>query len=102
VEVRSINYAIVACTHAGGYLRPSEIAFRNLTANQTTPPPHGNYAVPVIEHTLRPDSSEKCGLAIHQRWLGESEQSDKWFPCLNAALMPRGRREHVETITAEP
>jgi hypothetical protein len=37
-----------------------------------------------------------------QRWLGESEQSDKWFPCLIAALMPRSRREHVETITAQP
>ena len=34
------------------------------------------------------------------RWLGESEQSDKWFPCLKSALMPRSRREHVETITA--
>ena len=37
-----------------------------------------------------------------ERWLGESEQSDKWFPCLIAALMPRSRREHVETITAQP
>jgi hypothetical protein len=37
-----------------------------------------------------------------ERWLGESEQSDKWFPCLKAALMPRSRREYVETITAEP
>jgi hypothetical protein len=37
-----------------------------------------------------------------ERWLGESEQSDKWFPCLIAALLPRSRREHVETITTEP
>ena len=37
-----------------------------------------------------------------KRWLGESEQSDKWIPCLIAALMPRSRREHVETITAQP
>ena len=37
-----------------------------------------------------------------QRWLGESGQSDKWNPCLIAALMPRSRRKHVETITAEP
>ena len=28
-----------------------------------------------------------------QRWLGESDQSDKWDPCLIAALMPRSRRE---------
>jgi len=39
---------------------------------------------------------------LYQRWLGESEQSDKWFPCLIAALLPRSRREHVETITTEP
>jgi hypothetical protein len=37
-----------------------------------------------------------------QRWLGESERSDKWDPCLIAALMPRSRREHVETIKAQP
>jgi hypothetical protein len=37
-----------------------------------------------------------------QRWLGESEQSDKWDPCLIAALMPRDRREDVETNTAKP
>jgi hypothetical protein len=37
-----------------------------------------------------------------ERWLGESEQSDKWNPCLNAALLPRSRREHAETITAQP
>ena len=37
-----------------------------------------------------------------ERWLGESEQSDKWIPCLIAAMMPRSRREHVETITAQP
>jgi hypothetical protein len=35
-----------------------------------------------------------------QRCLGESEQSDKCFPCLIAAQVPRCRREHVETITA--
>ena len=37
-----------------------------------------------------------------ERWLGESEQSDKWFPCLITALLPHSRREHVETITAQP
>jgi hypothetical protein len=37
-----------------------------------------------------------------ERWLGESEQSDKWDPCLIAALMPRDRREDVETNTAKP
>ena len=37
-----------------------------------------------------------------ERWLGESEQSDKWFPCLIAALVPRSRRVHVETVTAQP
>jgi hypothetical protein len=37
-----------------------------------------------------------------ERWLGESEQSDKWNPCLIAAPMPRSRREDVETITAQP
>jgi hypothetical protein len=37
-----------------------------------------------------------------KRWLGESEQSDKWFPCLIAALVPRSRREDVETVTAQP
>jgi hypothetical protein len=34
--------------------------------------------------------------------LVESEQSDKWTPCLIAAPVPRSRREHVETITAQP
>jgi hypothetical protein len=44
------------------------------------------------------------GLAANrvERWLGESEQSDKWFPCLIAALVPRSRREDVETVTAQP
>jgi hypothetical protein len=42
------------------------------------------------------------GKEDQQRWLGESEQSDKWFPCLIAALMPRSRRDHVQTITTEP
>src|SRR5271166_1300301 len=35
-----------------------------------------------------------------QRWLGESEQSDKWIFCPSAARMPRIRREHVETSTS--
>ena len=41
-------------------------------------------------------------LPDEQRWLGEAEQSDKWNPCLRAALVPRSRRGHVETITAQP
>src|SRR5271166_175592 len=36
-----------------------------------------------------------------ERWLGESEQSDKWIFCLSAARMPRIRREHVETSTSD-
>ena len=39
---------------------------------------------------------------IPERWLGESEQSDKCFPCLIAAQVPRSRREHVETFTTQP
>src|ERR1700738_1892748 len=38
---------------------------------------------------------------VIKRWLGESEQSDKWNPCLIAASVPRNRREHVETVTAQ-
>jgi peptide/nickel transport system permease protein len=41
-------------------------------------------------------------VVLSQRWLGESEQSDKWNPCLRAASVPRSRRGHVETITAQP
>src|SRR6202034_3038866 len=37
-----------------------------------------------------------------KRWLGESEQSDKWVPCLIAALLPRSRRDHVETFATQP
>ena len=29
-------------------------------------------------------------MTLRQRWLGESEHSDKWNPCRRAALMPRG------------
>jgi Transposase DDE domain len=49
-----------------------------------------------------PTRRDRLLLIRPERWLGESEQSDKWFPCLMAALMPRSRREHVETITAQP
>jgi hypothetical protein len=40
--------------------------------------------------------------AVSERWLGESEQSDKWVPCLIAALLPRSRRDHVETFATQP
>jgi len=35
-----------------------------------------------------------------ERWLGESEQSDNWVPCLIAALMPLSRREHADVASA--
>jgi Predicted Permease Membrane Region len=41
-------------------------------------------------------------LIVAERWLGESEQSDKWVPCLIAALLPRSRRDHVETFATQP
>jgi hypothetical protein len=41
-------------------------------------------------------------LSLIKRWLGESEQSDKWVPCLIAALLPRSRRDHVETFATQP
>jgi hypothetical protein len=43
-----------------------------------------------------------CVFLVQQRWLGESEQSDKWVPCLIAALLPRSRRDHVETFATQP
>ena len=55
-------------------------------------------AIPIISDV----PGFKAYYVIYERWLGESGQSDKWNPCLIAALMPRSRRKHVETITAEP
>ncbi|HVB82666.1 MAG TPA: RHS repeat-associated core domain-containing protein, partial [Candidatus Binataceae bacterium] len=37
-----------------------------------------------------------------QSWPGESGQEDKWIFCLTAARLPRIRRAHDETDTAEP